>query len=31
VRLIILMEDLHRELGEILREAMHEHREGRGK
>lgn len=27
VRLIILMEDLHHELGEILREAMHEQRE----
>jgi len=30
VRLLILMEDLHRELGEILREAMHEHRQGQG-
>ena len=31
VRLIILMEDLHHELGAILRQAMHERRQGRGK
>lgn len=28
VRLILLMEDLHHELGEILREAVREHRKG---